>query len=115
MTKDDRSEIREMFSDIIGTHSEKMNGEFKLIRQELVTIKEQTIKTNGRVNALEEEAEKLRKADLEHSLKCPNVGRIIALEKSEFSRKAIIMFIIKALSVAVLIAGLVFGYLELKQ
>ena len=48
MTANDKAELKEMINDVV-------SGRFDLIEYKLQEIKEQTTKTNGRVNKLESE------------------------------------------------------------
>jgi predicted nuclease with TOPRIM domain len=93
MDKEQRSEMREMFEDILQAQTEKINGRLNVIHINLVSIDEQTKKTNGRVTVLEKDVEILQKDGITHYVNCPQVPRIGALEKSEFSRKIIYKFI----------------------
>ena len=69
MTKLDKDEIKEMLNDVITLHTEP-------IKLELSHIKEQTTKTNGRVNKLEEKTEALNIKDIEHYNKCTVVSKV---------------------------------------
>ena len=95
MTEKDRLETRQMFTDILEGHYQKVEGQFNLVNLKLSSIEAQTTRTNGRVTALEDKTEKL--------------------ELSDFSRKAIIMFSVKALGIIAVLAGLVYGFFELFQ
>lgn len=93
MTAQDRAEIRQMLSDVLLGHSEEMKGRFNVIHANLIQIKEQTTKTNGRVNALEDEVE--------------------ALQKSDNARLAVLKFMGKMWIIAVGFVGLVIAVIEL--
>lgn len=64
MTQNDRVEIRQMLTDILSGHTEEMKGRYNVIHANLVQIKEQNTKTNGRVNSLETEVDKLKANDI---------------------------------------------------
>jgi hypothetical protein len=53
MELNERTEVREMISDIIGGPLEKINGKLQVMVQQLSNVEIQTLKTNGRVNELE--------------------------------------------------------------
>jgi len=105
MTKNDREEIREMFTDVLRTHSAELNGEFKVIKTELSQIKEQTTKTNGRVTSMEKEVGLIKLREVEHKTNCPNTLRIRTLEKSDVSRKSVLKFISVSIGITLGIIG----------
>jgi predicted nuclease with TOPRIM domain len=109
MTFEEKSEFREMITDIYATHNAKIDGKFNVIRVELAAIKEQTTKTNGRVTKLEDKIETkitdkisnidnrieiLKTNDIEHILHCPNISKIQELENQQLSRKSITKFML---------------------
>lgn len=109
MNSEDKAELREMLNNIMAVHSEKTTGEFNVIKVELAAIKEQTTKTNGRVNKLEDKIEvkisdkiiaidsrieTLKTNDIEHILHCPHTARIQELENQQLSRKTVRNFVL---------------------
>jgi len=57
-------------------YRELLNEKFAHVNEKLELIHEQTLKTNGRVNALEVRVNFLEKEEAVHVLKCPNVAKI---------------------------------------
>jgi len=120
MNKDDKEETRQMISDIIGKPLEDIIGRLNVMNANMVRIEGNTErtekhaeKTNGRVNTLEKQMEQLKLDEIQHILKCPNNNRIQGLENNEVSRKAVAKFLIMASTLAGIIGGLVFAFLEL--
>ena len=108
MTKLDKDEIKEMLNDVITLHTEP-------IKIELGHIKEQVLKTNGRVNKLEEKTEALNIKDIEHFIKCPVVSRVKELEDNQTLRKGqlkmgsiIYTVCVTLLAIAVSVAAILF-------
>ena len=64
MNPHDRLEVREMLTDILSGHLEKIEGQYRLMTNQLANIEIQTTKTNGRVSHVEEKVN-----DLEHDIK----------------------------------------------
>lgn len=95
MSKQDSDEIRQLLKDVLATHTAEINGQFNLIKQELSFIKEQTIKTNGRVNKHDELFQKMQLSEKDHFQHCPNTTRIEALEDVNVGKKSVDGFIIK--------------------
>ena len=61
-----------MITDIIGAHTAQIDGKFNVIKVELLAIKEQTIKTNGRVTRHDEELKAINKSEDMHVINCPH-------------------------------------------
>ena len=110
MTKDDRSEIREMLTDIIGAHTAAVDGKFDVIQVQLHAIREQTTKTNGRVTVLEEKQRNLETENNLHFEHCPHTDAINSLKNENVSRKAIYKFILASITIS---SGLVALIMEL--
>jgi hypothetical protein len=80
MNVEDRKEVREMLTDIISGPLEKINGQFRLLVNQLSNIETQTLNTTGRVGEAEAELEilKLRIAkEIPHTIiSCPQATTI---------------------------------------
>jgi hypothetical protein len=113
MTTTDRAEIRQMLTDILSGHTEEMKGRFNVIHTNLIQIKEQTTKTNGRVTSLENEMETVKREELLHVVNCPVIGRVKSLEEKELSRKAVVKFLLLIGGISGGIAGLIVGVLQI--
>ena len=138
MTLDDKNEIRQMFTDIMGTHTaqtdsklEAINGKIDVINVKVNSIEIQTTKTNGRVTKLEDKVENienkialkieniddridvLRTNDVEHILHCPNVSKIQKLEEQQISRKSVINFLLLEIGVISTILGIALALFKL--
>ena len=113
MTAQDRTEIRQMLTDILSGYTEEMKGRYNVIHSNLVQIKEQTTKTNGRVSATENEIDLLKLAEANHITMCPQVQRIAKLESSEVSRRAILKFLGMMWIGTIGFAGIVIAVIEL--
>jgi len=72
MTEKDINSMRMMITDLLATHTEKIEGKFNVIAVELLAIKVQTTKTNGRVNRHDEEFKLISKAEDMHVINCPH-------------------------------------------
>lgn len=113
MTKGEREDFREMLSDILAGHTQNIEGKFNVINTQLDQIKEQTTKTNGRVNKLEEKVQTLEKRDLEHVINCPIAERVKMLETDNTGTKSIKHFVIQSIIIAGIIGGILFGIFEI--
>ena len=70
MTPQDRTEVREMLTDILSGHLEKIEGQYRLMTNQLANIEIQTTKTNGRVSHVEEKVNELENDILKHPVNC---------------------------------------------
>ena len=113
MNREDRTEMRELMTDIISSHTENVNGKFEVIKTELGAIKAQTTKTNGRVNSIEYEIEELKLNDKTHLLSCPNTKRIVLLENQEISRNSIKDFLNNSWVKTVAAIGVIIALIEI--
>lgn len=113
MEPQDRAEIRQMLTDILSGYTEEMKGRYNVIHANLVQIKEQTTKTNGRVTKIEDEIDDLKLSESKHFNSCPHISRIEDLENSETSRKAIYKFIGGMWLATVALSGIVIAIIEL--
>jgi DNA integrity scanning protein DisA with diadenylate cyclase activity len=68
--------LSELFDEKLrGIHA-KIDAEFTVVNLQLSQIKEQTTKTNNRVNHIEDEISLLQTKELSHIIDCPNVKKI---------------------------------------
>jgi hypothetical protein len=111
MTYNDKEEIKEMLSTIISTYSAKTDGKFDLIKLELQVIKEQTTKTNGRVNKMEDKVEVLER-DFEKDINIIH-GKIRYLDNQETSSKAIKRFIYMSIITISTVIGIVIAIFQM--
>lgn len=72
MTEKDISSIRQMITDIGAANTAEIKGELALIKQEVSFVREQTTRTNGRVNRHDEEIKNLSKTEDLHVVNCPH-------------------------------------------
>jgi len=93
------NELKEFIQQLFENRSIKTDMEFKLIRQELLTIKEQVLKTNGRVTALEDEFYDFEKTTDNHFHICPNNAKIRDIQDTLLSRKSIRQWLIAGLGI----------------
>jgi hypothetical protein len=88
-----------------------MNAQFETVHDKLQSIEEQTIKTNSRVNRLEDKVASIDKALLEHPIKCekgPKIDEIKAdLEDYRVFKKYPKLFV---LAIAVMVIGLLLSF-----
>lgn len=113
MTEHEMNMIRQTMNDVLSIHTAEINGRFNVIHTQLLAIKEQTTKTNGRVTKNEEVLKGLEIADINHLAKCPNQSRIKALEDSKTEESGAYKFVFKAGSIVGGIALIVIAILEL--
>lgn len=113
MDATDRAEIRQMLTDVLSGHVQDINGRYNVIHANLIQIKEQTTKTNGRVTALEDKLQKLEQTEIQHIINCPNTRRISELEDKETGRKSVFRFVSMVALVLFSIAGLVIAVMEI--
>jgi hypothetical protein len=113
MTKADKDEMREMLTDILSGHIEKIDGKFNLIDEKLERIESQTTKTNGRVNRLETVSMDTLIKQKEHIINCPLNERVKTLEGDVITSKTIRKMFIQGFTILGIIGGLVFGIYEI--
>ena len=113
MTEKDLNMIRQTMTDVLATHTAEINGRFNVIHTQLLAIKEQTTKTNGRVTKAEEVLKGLEIADINHLAMCPNQSRIKALEDAKTEENGMVKFVFKAGSIIGGVALIVIAVLEL--
>lgn len=65
------AELKDYLDEKFNLNGQILDEKLSHINSQLITIKEQTIKTNGRVNTLESQMATIRLNDEIHSLKCP--------------------------------------------
>ena len=112
MTEKDHAAIRQILGDVIATHTAQIDGKFDVIKNELAHIKEQTTKTNGRVNKHDDLILELQKADISHINNCPIEQRVSTLEKSEYFKKGMWKMVLIISGVASCVTGLILGFLQ---
>ena len=81
MNHEDRNEVREMLSDILSGHVEKIEGQYHIIRAQLSAIEIQTTRTNGRVTELEAKVDEVEKDVLTHPANCNQAGEIKEIKR----------------------------------
>ena len=113
MTPNETAAIRQMLIDVVGAHTAEIDGKFELIKQELGHIKEQTTKTNGRVNKHDQLIIDLEKKNIEHFVSCPMRDRVETLEDSEKSKKSVYRFVSIVAGVFASLAVIVIAFFEL--
>jgi uncharacterized protein YoxC len=57
-----------------------MDAHFHNVQDELTAIKEQTTRTNSRVNHVEDDIKELKKSEAAHLIKCPAMPKIESIE-----------------------------------
>lgn len=106
MTKEDKDEIREIMESYIATVTAQNDSKFDMINLKLDLIKEQTTKTNGRVNKLEEKEQN-------HITNCPNINKIRTLEDNQLTVKAIRKWVLVAMGVTATVISMVGGIIAI--
>ena len=81
MNHEDRNEVRDMLTDVLSGHIERIEGQYRVIQQQLSSIEVQTLKTNGRVSVLENKVDEVEKDLLTHPIKCTQVKEIAEIKK----------------------------------
>lgn len=109
MIKEDKEELREIIKGFIAIQDSK----FDIIEIKLQQIYDQTKKTNGRVNKLEDQTEELRNKNKEHILLCPNSLKIRTLEDKNLEDQSIKKFIVKSISIAVASISIIITILKI--
>ena len=82
MEKEDRTEVKEMLHDILSGYQALNESAFAVISSHLETIKEQTIKTNSRVNKSEDRLNALEVKEASHIVTCPQAAKIDKIKES---------------------------------
>ena len=112
MTEADEKRTRQMLEDVIGRHLGELNNRISLLNASFVNIEKQVTIANGRTRKNEEAIIELNQKEIQHTMTCPNLPRIKALEDSEISRKSISKFIILMITMSAAIGGLIVGILQ---
>jgi hypothetical protein len=111
MEPNDRAEVRQMLTDIMEGHLQKIEGQYRLMTNQLSNIEIQTTKTNGRVTDLERNLKKLEKEvseDLPHSIDgCPQGPTITELRDNMVTSRVIRNSIIVSITGASAILAMV--------
>jgi len=81
MTREDRNEVREILTDILSGHVEKIDGQYRVIQAQLSSIEIQTTKTNGRVTELESQVIQVEKDLLTHPINCNLTNEVREIKK----------------------------------
>lgn len=120
LNKEQKDEVRQMFSDLTGKQYEEIKGMLNTMSVNLMRIEgigqrteEHAKLTNGRVTKLEAEVISLKLENVAHNNHCPNVTRIKALEDAEIERKAVKAFSWKQLIIASAIIGFIIAIAEI--
>lgn len=107
MTKSDKTEIREMFSEGIEHIKELQTEHWKLFEEKLNRIDEKVTKTNGTVIKHTEQISDLQK-NLPHSIdKCPQASTIKELYENRITTKAMRKMIISVITLTGIITTII--------
>ena len=126
MDKEQRNEVRELITDVIGKPLEEIIGRLNVITANMIRIEGNTERTethtketNGRVTKLEDAVILLQKENIMHTINCPQKAaidtmnnKLTTIEKIEVGRDAIQKFTWKQLTGIGIVAGIVFGVLK---
>lgn len=109
MNHEDRNEVRDILTDILSGHVQKIEGQYRVIQSQLSAIEIQTTKTNGRVGVLESKVDQVEKDLITHPIHCNQAVEIKEIKKDlaeyQFFKKYPKIFI-----GFILIAGLLTWY-----
>lgn len=81
MTREDRTEVKVMLTDIIATPLENINGQLRLITNQVANVEIQTRKTNGGLIDLEKRVSQTEKDLITHPINCAVLNKIDKIEK----------------------------------
>jgi hypothetical protein len=81
----------------------------------LNSIHEQTSKTNGRVTNLELKTFNLEKADIQHTITCPQAPRLKTIEDKLNRSAAINMWLLRALGIAASLVGIFYAAVKIYE
>jgi hypothetical protein len=99
MTAADKADLKEMIHGAV-------DGRFDLIEYKLGEIEKQTIKTNGRVNRLEEK-------ELLHAANCPQAARISEIEDVQKKNLAVRKWLMVVIGIISTLAGVAWIVIEI--
>lgn len=106
MTQQDKEEIKELLNSCILIANSEHTAKFQVIDYKLDTILQQTTKTNGRVNKLEEK-------ELTHVINCPLQAKVRLLEDNQLTSRAIKKWIVAGIGIASVIMTIIFSAFKL--
>jgi hypothetical protein len=106
MTKADKEEIKEILHDYVSGVMARVDSKFEIIDIKLDEIKEQTTKHNGRMSILEFK-------EARHTIDCPNVDKIRALEDHTLTTKSIKNWIVGSVSIVGILMSILFIIIKL--
>ena len=109
MSREERDLINEKFTGVFG----RLDSNFELLHQKLTAIEEQTKKTNGRVNALEEKTRLLELQNATHDSMCPQIPAIKKLQEDVNKVKTVKNFILGALAVIASASAIVYTFIKI--
>lgn len=81
MTPDDRTEVREMLTDIVALPLANINGQLRLLNNQVANVEIQTRKTNGGLIDLEKRVSQTEKDLITHPINCAVINKIDKIEK----------------------------------
>lgn len=126
MTKDDKREIIEIFTDCIKgvimqqdtkmeINIERTNSQFSLIKvslnelsKDIGEVKEQTYKTNGRVTSLEKEVSN-------HPMACPGLEKMRKIEDQTLIKNSLKSWVIASLAFVGSMAGTAYAIIKIYE
>jgi len=92
-----------------------INAHFHDLSSEITVIKEQTLKTNSRVNHIEDDIKELEKADIKHVVDCPVLPKVQKIEDDlmeyklfkKYPKAGITVLVIAVILVLINVLGLI--------
>lgn len=108
MTPKDKLELKELLQQHAENISVAANAKFEIIDFKLDAITQQTTKTNGRVNRLEER-------ETTHIANCPLAPKVRALEDSNLATISKKNLVVSALGMVLVLVSIMVGTLRINE
>jgi hypothetical protein len=108
MTKNEKEEFKEFITMSLAGHSAKFESQFDIINIKLTNIEEQTKKTNGRVNKLEENYNSVMLAQKDFATN----KEVLTIQKDIDSVKSVKNFLLQTAATAGIVIGFIYTMLK---
>jgi hypothetical protein len=109
MENNDVQIIKGFFKEIFEENKTIQEKQFEIIDLKLDNIQSETANINKRVIKLEVDMQNVQKNEISHNLNCPQLHKIMSIEKEIDKQKNIKGFFVKGIAIVGGIAGLILG------
>ena len=112
MTRDDHTQIKELFQTLIDHINAIQDLKMKLIEQKLDSIIDQTTKTNGTVRRHSEQLADIEQGKWHSIVTCPQAKVVSEVRDSMITSKSIKRLIISSITITGIVVAIVIGLID---